>query len=81
MRDCVASVGLVVALVLCALTSTASQMEGMPKKEKILHNKADLKLIACSACEEVSKVVHRTVTDMRKELPEGKKVRPRHPSR
>jgi len=75
MRNCVASVGTVVALVLCTLTSTASQTEGMPKKEKILHNKADLKLIACSACEEVSKVVHRTVTDMRKELAEGKKLK------
>eukprot|EP00191_Tetraselmis_sp_GSL018_P015891 CAMPEP_0177595942 /NCGR_PEP_ID=MMETSP0419_2-20121207/10687_1 /TAXON_ID=582737 /ORGANISM="Tetraselmis sp., Strain GSL018" /LENGTH=322 /DNA_ID=CAMNT_0019087559 /DNA_START=147 /DNA_END=1112 /DNA_ORIENTATION=+ len=47
----------------------------MPKKEKILHNKGDLKFIQCAVCEEVAKVVHRTISDMRKELAPGKKLK------
>lgn len=66
-------VALLAAIALCGLRGSASQM-GMPPKEKVLHNKADVQHASCSVCEEVSKVVHRTVSDMRKEVPAGKKV-------
>jgi len=70
-----AAAAVVPLLCLLLAHSCAAQMGGMPKKEKILHNKADLKYIGCAVCEEVAKTVHRTVSDMRKALPEGRKLK------
>lgn len=56
---------------LCALAG--AQMPG--KKEKVLPVMSDIKHIDCAVCGEVVRVVHRTVSAMRKELPAGKKVR------